>query len=93
MRPNEKVERELCFWIDCLVEAIGNLYRCPTCISEEKRIDRIGGDAALRDSLLEHLRQLIKLRVMSELFEDQGREKSYVLEVTVSARGFSTRIR
>ena len=27
MRSNEKVERELCFWIDCLVEEIGSMYR------------------------------------------------------------------
>ncbi len=89
MRSNEKVERELCFWIDCLVEETGNLYRGT--VTDSKRIDRMVRDAALRDSLLEHLRQLIKLRVMSELFEDQGREKSYRLEVTVSPGQFSTK--
>ena len=62
-------------------------------MTDSKRIDRMVRDASLRDSILEHLRQLIKLRVMSELFEDQGREKSYRLEVTVSPEGFSTRIR
>jgi len=91
MRSNEKKERELSLGIDCLVEEIGNMYRGS--MTDGKRIDRMVRDAALRDSLLEHLRQLIKLRIMSELFEDQGREKSYVLEVTVSPDGFSTRIR
>jgi hypothetical protein len=91
MRSNEKVERELCFWIDCLVEETGNMYRGS--VTDGKRIDRMVRDASLRDSLLEHLRQLIKLRIMSELFEDQGRERSYVLEVTVSPEQFSTRIR
>jgi hypothetical protein len=91
MRPNEKVERELCFWIDCLVEELGDMYRSD--VTDEKKVGRIVRDAALRDSLLEHLRQLIKLRIMSELFEDQGRDKTYVLEVTVSPEKFSTRIR
>jgi hypothetical protein len=91
MRSNEKVERELCFWIDCLVEEIGSMYRGS--VTDGKRIDRMVGDAALRDSIVEHVRQLIKLRVMSELFEDQGREKAYVLEVTVSPEKLSTRIR
>ena len=91
MRSNEKVERELCFWIDCLVEETGNMYRGS--VTDGKRIDRMVRDASLRDSLLEHLRQLIKLRIMSELFEEQGRERSYLLEVTVSPEQFSTRIR
>ncbi|MDE1865414.1 MAG: hypothetical protein KGH94_02115 [Candidatus Micrarchaeota archaeon] len=91
MRPNEKVERELCLWIDCLVEEIGSLYRGD--LTDENRIERMARDAALRDSLVEHLRQLIKLRVMSELFEDQGKRKSYILEVEVSPGRFSTRIR
>ena len=91
MRSNEKVERELCFWTDCLVEEIGNMYRGSA--TDGKRIDRMVRDAALRDSLLEHHRQLIKLRVMSELFESQGRERSYTLEVTVSPGQFSTKFR
>ena len=91
MRPNEKVERELCFWIDCLVEETRSMYRDSA--TDCKRIDRMVRYASLRDSLIEHLRQLIKLRVMSELFEDQGRERSYLLEVTVSPEKFSTRIR
>ena len=90
-RSKEKVERELRFWIDCLVEEMREMYRGDS--TDERRIDRMVGDATLRDSLLEHLRQLIKLRVMSELFGDQGRAKSYLLEVTVSPDGFSTRIR
>ncbi len=91
MRPNEKVERELCFWIDCLVEELGDMYRSD--VTDERKIGRIVRDASLRDSILEHLRQLIKLRIMSELFEEQGRDKTYVLEVTVSPEKFSTRIR
>jgi hypothetical protein len=91
MRPNEKVERELRFWIDCLVEEIRGMYQDPA--TDSRRIDRMVRDAALRDSLLEHLRQLIKLRVMSELFEDQGRARSYRLEVKVSPEGFSTELR
>jgi hypothetical protein len=91
MRSNEKGERKLCLEIDCLVEEIGNMYRGS--MTDGKRIDRMVRDAALRDSLLEHLRQLIKLRIMSEMLADQGRAKSYVLEVTVSPEDFSTRIR
>jgi hypothetical protein len=91
MRSNEKVERELRFWIDCLVEETGNLYRSD--VADDRKVDRMVRDAALRDSLLDHLRQLIKLRVMAELFEEQGRAKSYLLEVAVSPDGFSTRIR
>jgi hypothetical protein len=91
MRSNEKDERKLCLEIDRLVEDIGSMYRGSA--TDSKRIDRMVRDAALRDSLLEHIRQLIKLRVMSELFEDQGRERSYTLEVTVSPDRFLTRIR
>ena len=89
MRSNEKVERELCFWMDCLVEEIGGLYRSSA--TDSKRIDRMVRDAALRDSLLEHVRQLIKLRVISELLDEQGRKRAYKLEVTVSPEEFSTK--
>jgi hypothetical protein len=73
------------------VEEIGSMYRGSA--TDSKKIDRMVGDAALRDSIVEHIRQLVKLRVMSELFGEQGREKAYTLEVTVSPGGFSTRIR
>jgi hypothetical protein len=91
MGSNEKVERELCFWIDCLVEETRSMYRGSA--TDSKRIDRMVRDASLRDSILAHVRQLVKLRIMSELFEDQGREKSYRAEVTVSPEGFSVELR
>jgi hypothetical protein len=91
MRSNEKVERELCFWIDCLVEETRGMYQSPA--TDSRKIDRMVRDASLRDSIVEHIRQLVKLRIMSELFEDQGQDRSYRLEVQVSPEGFRVKLR
>lgn len=89
MRSKEQWERELRFWIDCLVEDMGDKYGAQ--LTDENRMERRMKDIELRESLIEHVAQIVRCSKISERFWHESRSlRSYRLVASVSHEGAST---